>query len=99
MQNSVSSILTKQSQRYVFTRIYGKNLPKIKTRYSTHFDIFPLIAHAAGFSIRDGKLGLGLNPFEIAQQNSQKRLALLNYIGLVNFASYQKLWALPEKQS
>lgn len=96
MKNPVSSIIEQQRERYVFTRLYGKNLPKIRTQYSTHFDIFPLMLAASGIAIPGGKLGLGHNPFTVAQNNDAKYLALLNYVGGTPSTSYRKLWKKTE---
>lgn len=96
MKNPVSPLLESQQKRYVFTRIYGRNLPKIQTQHSTHFDIFPLILHASGFTIPNGMLGLGIDPFQINQINHTERLALLNYIGQINSPSYNRLWVPPK---
>jgi phosphoglycerol transferase len=93
MQNAVSDKLLSSPQRYIFNLILSsKSLPKNTDRL-VHFDLFPTVLHALGFSFPGNKLALGHSV--LGEQNSETddtRLAQLRNILSQRSKTYEKLW-------
>ena len=63
MQNTIHSLMSKSQERLIYNHFYTTEMLKLHTKEINHFDLFPAILYLTGIELKDGRGGLGYNPF------------------------------------
>ncbi|NDH08050.1 MAG: hypothetical protein EBY16_00230 [Gammaproteobacteria bacterium] len=94
MKNAISDKLNQAQEHFIYNAFIADK-PLNKSRDSiVHFDLYPSILHALGFSWDDDRLGLGHSALGATNPslNPEKRLTDLKKTILSESMAYKKLW-------
>ncbi|MYN39410.1 sulfatase-like hydrolase/transferase [Duganella sp. FT109W] len=96
-KNPLTDQLTQRPDRTIFNSFIAKDAPLPNRAQLLHFDLMPTILEFTGFSLADGRMGLGYSGFnQHALQPPPGRFAEMDKSLMNHSDQYMALWSDPE---
>lgn len=92
--NPVYEQLQRAPERRVFNLVVAPELPPVRAREITHFDLYPTFLELAGLRAQGGRVGLGVSAF--AQVRGNGGGDPLPLAALAGSQAYHHLWEPPQ---